>query len=96
MAVPEPIQKRIDEIKEQFGDHPNCYLVAVLLATHFGGTIYYDHNHCVAQIDNGFYDRNGEVSPTELVEKNYLPLSEYGIKIERVLVKALIDRHRSI
>ena len=87
------IQQRINEIKEQFGDHPNCYLVAVLLATHFGGTIFYDSNHCVAQIGNGFYDRNGEVDPEEIIEKNFLPLQEYGVKIESTLIQALIDKH---
>lgn len=94
MATPAPIQKRIDNIKEIFGDHPNCYLVAVLLATAFGGTIYYNSFHCVAQIGNGFYDRTGEVDPDELVDGNYLPMYEYGIQTEALLVKSLIDKHR--
>lgn len=94
MDIPKHIQDRIDEIKEEFGDHPNCYLVAVLLTTFLGGTIWYDNDHCVAQIDNGFYDRNGEVAIKKIIKNNYLPLQEYGIHIEKTLIESLINRHK--
>lgn len=86
------IQKRIDDIKKHCGEHPQCYLFALLLSTKFGGTIYYDNNHCITKIGDKFYDRTGEYPIDKVTANNFLPLSEYyGISIEKGLMDSIID-----
>lgn len=88
------ILNRIKEIKEQFGDSPNCYLVAILLSTRFGGEIWYDGSHCITQIDWNFYDKNGQISLKEVGNSNYIHINRYGIEIEKALVNSLIEKHK--
>lgn len=79
---------RINAIKAIYGEHPQCYLVAVLLATEFRGAIWYDHNHCITMIGDQFYDRHG-IWESSL--KNYQPLDTYGIESEHQLIVAMSE-----
>jgi hypothetical protein len=87
----EQVADRTAEIKRLYGDHPQCYLFAVLMCTYFDAVIYYDHNHCVVQIGDWFFDRNGEYPVEEVIKKNFLPLQNYGMDIEKTLMDALIE-----
>lgn len=84
------IEDRIQLIKQHFGEKPQCYLVALFLATEFKGEIWYDNDHCITRIKDKFYDKNG------LYEKsleNFTPLKQYGYWHEAGLMDALIDKH---
>lgn len=94
METPLIVQLRINQIKEEFGEHPQCYLVAVMLSTAFNGVIYYDNTHCVTLVGEAFYDKDG-VFPIEKVEEgNFIPLIEYGIEHEKALMEGLINKHK--
>ena len=73
---------------------PQCYLVALLLASQFGGTIYYDSNHCVTLIDECFYDKTGVYLGSDMVKTTFLPLDEFGIHIKKALIDGLINKHK--
>lgn len=79
---------RIEEIKRVYGHHPQCYLVAILLATEFRGEIWYDHDHCITRIEDKFYDRHGIYEGSL---KKYQPLSNYGIASENKLIIAMSE-----
>ena len=84
------IQTRIDLIKHYFGEEPQCYLVALMLAIEFKGEIWYNNNHCITRIGDRFYDKHG------LYEKSlegFLPMKQYGFNHEADLMRALIDKH---
>lgn len=80
---------RVQEIKNQYGNAPQCYLVAILLATKFQGEIWYNHDHCITRVEDGFYDRHGNVGDRGLSLKNYIPLD--GIEAEHRLIVAMIE-----
>lgn len=89
------ILKAVAEINRTW-EEPQCYLVALLLASQFGGQIYYDHNHCITLIGECFYDKTGIFLGSDLVRSNYIPLEEYGIDIKKTLMDALIQKHLKI
>lgn len=86
----EDILARIDDINAVYPE-PQCYFVALLLVSHFGGDIFYDHNHCVSLIKGKFWDKNGQV-PFENT-KNYLQMGYYGKAQEWALIDAMIQKH---
>ena len=82
------ILRRIEVIKALYGVHPQCYLVAMLLATEFKGEIWYNNDHCITRIKDQFWDRKGLYDGSL---KTYLPLKNYGIAIEHTLVVAMVE-----
>lgn len=85
------VLERIEEIKRMYGVHPQCYLVGVLLVSHFKGTIYYNGEHCITFIYDNFYDRNGVVSGADIPNLRYIPMAEYGIIQESILIDAMVN-----
>jgi len=88
--------KVLDSIAEinRLWDNPQCYLVALLLASKFGGTIYYDSNHCVTLIGECFYDKTGVYLGSDMVRTTFLTLDEFGMEIKKTLIDALIEKHK--
>lgn len=80
--------ERIKQIKKKYGRKPQCYLVATILAGNFGGIIWYDHNHCITQIGEDFYDKTGLYPIEKFESRAYMPLHEYGMDIEHTLIEA--------
>jgi len=87
------ILDRIDQIHKAY-PKPQCYLVAILLATRFAGEIWYDHNHCITLIEGNYYDKSGKVDNEDVIGKNYLPLDMYHFEQEEALMNALIKKHK--
>lgn len=56
MKLEDRILERIELIKHYFGEKPQCYLVALLLAVEFKGDIWYNSDHCITYIGGKFYD----------------------------------------
>lgn len=76
--------------------NPQCYLVALLLTSKFGGEVHYDSNHCISFIGMCFYDKNGIVLGSEVVSgTTFLPLEEFGMDIKKTLITALIEKHKT-
>ncbi len=83
---------KVKEIKKRYGRKPQCYLVATILASNFGGVVWYNSNHCVTEIGEEFYDKRGIVPVEEFERDGYLPIHEFGIDIESALMGALIEK----
>lgn len=82
-------------INEKFPE-PQCYLVALLLTSKFGGRILYNSDHCLTVIDFVMYDKSGIV-PLDTIEPNlFLDLEEFGIDIKKSLIEALIYKHKDL
>jgi len=84
------VENKILLIKRYFGEKPQCYLVALFLATEFNGEIWYDNNHCITRIGDRFYDKHGIY---EKSLENFLPIKQFGFNHEADLMRALIDKH---
>lgn len=75
---------------------PQCYLVALLLASQFQGVIHHNSEHCVTQIDGHLYDKGGRINGPEgkfLKDGNYELLSHFGHRVKRRLVQAIFEKH---
>jgi hypothetical protein len=86
----EQIEEHIKLIKQYFGDEPQCYLVALFLATEFKGEIWYDNHHCLTRIKDKFYDKHGLYEGSL---KDFCPLKRYGFNHDAGLMQALIEKH---
>lgn len=83
---------KVREIRKRYGNKPQCYLVATLLSSNFGGVVWYNSSHCVTEIGEEFYDKSGIVPVEEFEQGGYLPIHEFGIDIESALLDALIEK----
>jgi hypothetical protein len=88
----ELVLEKIKNIRKRYGKKPQCYLVATILSSNFGGVVWYNNDHCVTLIDEEFYDKRGVVPIEEFEQGGYLPIHEFGIDIEASLIDALIDK----
>jgi len=82
MKEDKKIKKYIKKINKRC-PKPQCYLVALLLTSKFGGTIYYDNDHCVSLINHKFWDKKGEFPGHKVLMTNFLPLDDYGWGIKK-------------
>jgi len=89
----ESILEKIEDIKRRYGENPQCYLVALILASNFAGEVWYNSNHCVTLIGEKFYDKKGVISVSDFEKGDYLPIYEFGIDQEAALLTALMEKH---
>lgn len=89
MEYRDDVLNTIGEINRLW-EKPQCYLVALLLASKHKGEIYYNSNHCITLIGNIFYDKDGIATPS----CNYLNLNEFGMDIKKTLIDALVEKHQ--
>ena len=87
----EAVLKKIADIKNFYGEEPQCYMVAMILSTNFGGQVWYNNNHCVTLIEEEFYDKKGVVSIEDFEKGGYMPLHTYGIHVEQSLIDAMYE-----
>ena len=73
------IEAFIQEMKEYYGDDIQCYLMATLIQSQFGGEIYYNSDHCKVKLGAYYWDKNGSVGAS--IPKGYLPMSNFGTDI---------------
>lgn len=84
---------RIAEIHRHY-PNPQCYLVALFLASEFKGKIYYNSSHCITLINETFYDKTGVVTREEF-DLKFLPLDRFGAEIKGKLLDSLIKKHKT-
>lgn len=83
----------VDSIKAVVGEDPQCFIMSLLLANRFSGTIYYDSNHFFTKIGETFYDKKSAVEdlPESYIEFN----KEYSLENEMAAVGAIFHKQRS-